>query len=127
MSRVSQFRCRKCNGALRRVHRNLIEKFLYYGVFECLDCRERFFSPRRHQYFFGPAPRCPQCGTRRITKLKRPDHIDPMYYHPMTLLQRLIPGSRLFHCRYCRIQFFDRRALRKESPAESGDAVGQSS
>jgi hypothetical protein len=34
-------------------------------------------------------------------------------------------GGRLFHCRYCRIQFYDRRSLPAERSAAPGDAEKQ--
>jgi hypothetical protein len=54
------------------------------------------------------APRCPRCGTHRLTKLKERDRIDKMETGFLNLLERLMNGQ-LYHCRFCRIQFFDRR------------------
>jgi hypothetical protein len=54
-----------------------------------------------------------------------------MYWGLMSMIQRCT-GGRLYHCRYCRIQFYDRRALaveleRATNPGELAtkeDAVG---
>ena len=48
------------------------------------------------------------CGTYRLTRLATRDRIDPMYKGAMNLAQRIF-GADLYHCRYCRIQFYDMR------------------
>ena len=45
-----------------------------------------------------------------MVKLKVPDKIDPMEHGLMNLVERLFGGT-LYHCCYCRVQFFDRRPL----------------
>lgn len=106
--------CRKCGGEMRRIHRTFREKFLYYGVLECTVCHERVAGVREYRYLLGPSARCHKCGTYRITRLQRPDHIDPMYRDLLSLTQRLFPDKRIYHCRFCRIQFWDRRPLQEE-------------
>jgi hypothetical protein len=56
----------------------------------------------------GEHARCPKCGTYRVTKLRAPDKIDPMVVGPLNVLERL-SGGKLYHCCFCRVQFFDRR------------------
>ncbi|HWB96023.1 MAG TPA: hypothetical protein VG672_04960 [Bryobacteraceae bacterium] len=47
------------------------------------------------------------------------DHIDPMYRSILSWIQRWM-GAPLFHCRYCRIQFYDlRRQLLPEAQANA--------
>ncbi len=46
----------------------------------------------------------------RVTRLKEPDRIDPFQTGFLNLLERMA-GGRLFHCRFCRVQFYDRRPL----------------
>src|ERR1019366_7042065 len=48
--------------------------------------------PRRFRYHFGEHPRCPKCGTLRITKLKHRDQIDPMSGSFLNLLERMCGG-----------------------------------
>lgn len=78
------------------------------AIYACKDCESEEFVPRRYRFHFGPHARCPRCGTFRIVKLKEPDRIDPMYVGFLNLMERL-SGGKLYHCRYCRCQFFDRR------------------
>jgi hypothetical protein len=44
-------------------------------------------------------------------RLKQPDKIDRKHGGFLNLLERIAGGGRLFHCRWCRLQFFDRRRL----------------
>lgn len=78
------------------------------AIYACKDCENEEFVPRRYKFHFGPHARCPRCGTFRIVKLKEPDRIDPMYVGFLNLMERL-SGGKLYHCRYCRCQFYDRR------------------
>jgi hypothetical protein len=68
----------------------------------------------------GKSARCPKCGTFRLVRLKEPDHIDKQHTGLLNFLERLA-GGRLYHCRYCRVQFFDRRRLASEVAAEEAD------
>jgi hypothetical protein len=65
-------------------------------------------APRRYLLHFDGDCRCPRCGTYRISKLKERDKIDKMETGFLNLFERW-RGGKLYHCRYCRIQFFDRR------------------
>jgi hypothetical protein len=96
------------------VHRTFAERFSYMAIYACKECENEEYIPRRFRYHFGPNARCPQCGTFRVVKLKAPDKIDPRYGGVLDLLER-VAGGKLFHCRYCRIQFHDRRRTVTES------------
>jgi hypothetical protein len=58
-----------------------------------------------------------------LRRLAERDHIDHMYRHPLSLLQRLL-GGKLYHCRYCRIQFYD---WRRPAPAPVPDTANVAS
>jgi hypothetical protein len=116
-------KCSQCGGKLRRVHRDFWERFGYLAIYACKECESEEFVPRRYKFHFGPMARCPQCGTFRIVKLKERDKIDPMYSGFLNLLERLA-GGRLFHCRYCRCQFYDRRRIAAENAAPSEKTAG---
>jgi DNA-directed RNA polymerase subunit RPC12/RpoP len=109
--------CTECGGKLKRVHRTFTQRFSLLAVFECADCRQRMSIPRRYQYHLGQDARCPQCGTTRLTRLKTRDGIDPMQSGVLNLWERWSSG-RLFHCCFCRIQFYDRRPLAPRGPVE---------
>jgi hypothetical protein len=81
------------------------------AIYECRSCEREEFVPRRYRYHLGPTCRCPVCGTYRVTRLKQPDKIDRRHGGFLNLLERIASKGRLFHCRWCRLQFFDRRPL----------------
>ena len=101
---------------MRRVHRSFWERFSYMAIYECRTCRQEQHAPRRYRYHFGPSCRCPVCGTYRVAKLKHRDRIDPMHTGFLNMLERVSGRSQLFHCRWCRLQFYDRRPLAPEPP-----------
>ena len=105
-------KCGQCGERLKRVHRTFFERFSYMAIYECRKCHREEFVARRYRYHFGPSCRCPECGTYRVVRLKHPDKIDRKHSGFLNFLERLAGGGRLFHCRWCRLQFFDRRALR---------------
>jgi hypothetical protein len=49
-----------------------------------------------------------------VSRLKQPDKIDRKHGGFLNMLERLAGKGRLFHCRWCRLQFFDRRAIATE-------------
>jgi hypothetical protein len=53
-----------------------------------------------------------------VVKLKHPDRIDRMHTGFLNLVERLAGKGKLFHCRWCRLQFYDRRPL-----AEAGKSA----
>ena len=110
-------KCEQCGGRVRRVHRTFFERFTYMAIYACRGCDAETYYPRRYTYHFGPHCRCPHCGTFRVTRLKAPDKIDRMHTGLLNMIERMASG-RLFHCRYCRIQFFDRRRLASEVAAD---------
>lgn len=129
-------KCGYCGGRrLKRVHRTFFERFSYMAIYECRDCENEEFVPRRYTYHFGENARCPKCGTFRLTKLRSPDKIDKMSSGLLNTVERLAGGS-LYHCCFCRLQFYDRRTMaprttiqpiHEESPPlapiETGDQI----
>jgi hypothetical protein len=111
-------RCSECGERLVRVHRTFSERFRYLAIFECQRCHNLEYSPRAWAMHLGPAARCPRCGTHRLTRLKEPDRIDKLHTGFINLLER-VAGGRLHHCRFCRLQFWDRRPLAGESADDS--------
>jgi DNA-directed RNA polymerase subunit RPC12/RpoP len=98
---------------MRRVHRTLLERVNYLAIYACKQCHTEDNLPRAHELHRGKAARCPKCGTYRLSRLKEPDAIDPMHTGLWNTLEKMA-GGKLFHCRYCRLQFWDRRRLRSE-------------
>jgi len=110
-------KCSQCGGRLRRVHRTLLERFSYMAIYDCKQCHNEERVPRRFRLHFGKAARCPLCGTYRIIRLKERDGIDRMHKGFLHLMERLA-GGQLHHCRFCRVQFYDRRRLAAEVAEE---------
>jgi hypothetical protein len=110
-------KCVQCGQRLRRVHRTVVERIGYMAVYECRTCKREEFAPRRFRYHFGPSCRCPLCGTYRVVRLKQPDKIDRMHGGFLNFLEHLAGRGRLFHCRWCRLQFYDRRGLATHADA----------
>jgi hypothetical protein len=102
--------CTQCGGALRRIHRTFWERFAYLAIYECQDCKGVNCVQRPYRNHFGEWCRCPHCGTLRLSKLRTRDKIDPMYSGLINLAKKL-SGGGLYHCKFCRVQFYDRRKL----------------
>ena len=117
-------KCGQCGGKMRRIHRTFAERFSYMAIYACKECQHEEFVPRRYRYHFGTRARCPRCGTFRVVKLKEPDKIDRRHGGFLNLLERLAGGGRLFHCRYCRIQFYDRRSTATEPDISAAAGTG---
>ena len=114
--------CSDCQGKLRRVHRTVAEKILYAAMFECRQCNARTPEPRWYALYKGDYPRCPRCATFRLTRLATRDKIDPMQKGFVNFALKLV-GSELYHCRYCRLQFYDTRKPIAPEGGEKADAV----
>ncbi len=96
---------------MRRVHRTFWERFSYMAIYECRTCEREEFAPRRYRYHLSDHTRCPVCGSYRVVRLKHPDRIDRMHTGFLNFLERIAGKGQLFHCRWCRLQFYDRRSL----------------
>jgi hypothetical protein len=103
---------------LKRIHRTFLQRFSYMAIYECRDCHEIGNAPRWFKLHLGEFCRCPRCGTFRLSRLRKRDRIDPMHGGFLHLLERMA-GGQLFHCRCCRLQFYDRRGLAPESGPEN--------
>jgi hypothetical protein len=118
--------CKQCGGHLHRIHRTFLERFGYMAIYECRECKDIISVPRHFRYHLGKLPRCHKCGTLRISKLKSRDRIDPIDTGFLNLLERMLGGG-LYHCKFCRLQFYDRRKTPEKLPvqaAEGPDAAG---
>jgi hypothetical protein len=101
-------KCGRCGGKLRRIHRTFFERLSYMAKYRCKECHSLETLPRPYRFHFGGRCRCHRCGTYRISRLKGRDRIDPMESGLLNLCERLA-GGKLYHCKFCRIQFWDRR------------------
>lgn len=69
---------------------------------------------------------CPRCHTQKVSRRIAPDKIDPVIKSLSSVIKGLL-GGRLYHCNYCRIQFYDLRHSMKPQPPKNdspGPAIG---
>lgn len=76
------------------------------AIYKCESCGDRSTHPRGYLWYLARETRCPRCGTAKLKRLAAPDGIDRMIWNLVRPFRFLFP-VRLYHCRYCRIQFYD--------------------
>ena len=52
---------------------------------------------------------CPHCKTTRLKVLKKLDKIEKLYGNALMNRIRARRGDTIYHCVYCRLQFYDPR------------------
>ena len=103
--------CAKCGQPVWRVRRSIWQRIRYAAIYKCRACQAEERTPRAYQHHFGPYVRCPRCGTVKVSRLQHRDKIDRMHWGLLPLIELIVSGGQLFHCRFCRRQFYDRREL----------------
>lgn len=106
--------CPVCGDELRRTKRSLRERIRYSAVYSCRYCQHREYISRLDVLKVSRHARCPECQNSSLHVLKRRDYIDRYNRNPFRLLQKLM-GAHLYHCGFCRLQFYDLRALQSRS------------
>jgi len=106
-----------------RVHRTMVEKFVWSDMYQCSGCRRRVGTYHRSLYaysrfLFSRYSRCIRCGSEAVQRLKKRDKVDGFSQHPLALVQALT-GAPINRCSPCRLQFFD---WRKPRPGASPDS-----
>src|SRR3954454_4271301 len=56
--------------------------------------------------------RCPHCRTARLRVLTKLDRIETLYGNSLMNRIRARRGDTIYHCVYCRLQFYDARKPR---------------
>lgn len=100
-----------------RVHRNLLERWLWADMYECPGCKRRKGSYHRYLYahwcfLFSRHAHCIRCGSAAVQRLKKRDKVDGFSQNPLALMQALV-GAPVNRCSPCRLQFFDWRKPRE--------------
>lgn len=54
--------------------------------------------------------RCPECSNTALRVLPCRDHVERLFRHPLSYLQKFLKAP-LLYCPFCRLQFYDRRPL----------------
>lgn len=118
-------RCLNCGESLVRTHRKLWEKLIYDLVFKCRACGLRVGEKYHFFLNFGPDARCPRCGTTQLDKRNTRDKIDKLIKTPTSMVHALL-GGYLYHCVFCRIQFYDvRKRARRTTPKATAVSTGE--
>ena len=110
-------RCLRCGEGLTRSRRNISEKLYYSLVFKCRSCGLRVGEKHNFLNYFARHTRCPRCGTAEVEKRTTRDRIDKVLKTPISLVQAMLGGT-LYHCVFCRIQFYDLRSRPPKSSSE---------
>lgn len=112
--------CPDCGTQLSRVHRSRVEKLLFSNVFRCERCARRLRRAHRviHvdvTFYLSTYTRCIRCATPDVRRSARLDRVDSISRHPLSVVQRLF-GAPINRCFSCRVQYFDWRPVRTQSP-----------
>jgi hypothetical protein len=110
--------CPKCGGRLTRRHRKWYQRFVYQQVMQCRKCGIEAQTPREFTLKPTALVQCPRCHTHKVSRRIAPDKIDPVIKSFSSVLQGLL-GGRLYHCNFCRIQFYDLRHAMKNRPTKT--------
>jgi len=100
--------CKDCGGELRRSKRSALERLRYSEAYRCKDCGSRSRVSIRFRIRDFRYTKCPKCQCHDLTILKKVDKIDTMRKSTFSLLNRFL-GGNLYHCWFCRLQFYDLR------------------
>ena len=108
---------------MTHVHRKRWQKPIFSDAFECPKCRAKLYRYKRPfslfyrqlSFIFSRYAVCARCGSGQIRQLEKPDRLDPFTKTPLALLQRLL-GAPIRKCSPCRLQYYDWRPIRPQSP-----------
>ncbi len=110
--------CDKCGGRMTRRHRKWYQRFMYKQVLQCRKCGIDSQVPREFTLKPTAIVQCPRCHTQKVSRRIAPDKIDPVIKSFSSVVQGLL-GGRLYHCNFCRIQFYDLRHTKRASPSRN--------
>lgn len=116
--------CPKCGEKISRTHRSFWEKPIYSIVFCCRSCNYRVGAKQDFFRQFSWNTLCPRCGNMDVEKRKTRDKIDKLIHSPLSVLNSLL-GGKLYHCVFCRIQYYDIRS-RLPKPVRSRTEIKES-
>jgi hypothetical protein len=104
------------------VSRGLWQRLAYRKIYLCPCGNSRTVEPRP---LYSAVARCPKCSGTQLRRRSKRDGIDPLLRNPFRMAQMLLGGT-LYHCEYCRIQFYDLRSRLRdpEPPKELSETSG---
>jgi uncharacterized paraquat-inducible protein A len=108
---------------MTRSHRRGIERLIFAQAFRCSSCNAR----QRRTYFdasFDEFANCPRCGNSAPDRRSRRDKVDSMLHSPIRMIHWALGGT-LYHCVFCRLQFYDVRGLKPLRKATEPDSASK--
>ena len=106
--------CRECGASLRRAKRRSSERFWHLEAYRCQGCSARYYVTLGSRLKLARWAKSPRCRFQGVRARRRVDNIDRKRGGIFNLLHRML-GGQLYHCWFCRLQFYDLRP-RKENP-----------
>ncbi len=107
------------------MRRTFLEKLATSHVYECRDCELRQSSGSLFLIDRSCHANCPSCGNLYVTLRQSPDMIDAMYKSFTNSFNRML-GGKLYKCRHCRLQFYDRRPLCSDAGQQTANKIAPS-
>ena len=106
--------CRECGAGLRRSKRRFLDRLRYLEAYRCTGCGARYNVTLSSRLALARYAKCPKCRYQDITPMKRIDKIDKMRGGIFNMIHRVF-GGKLYHCWFCRLQFYDLRPRKKNT------------
>jgi predicted RNA-binding Zn-ribbon protein involved in translation (DUF1610 family) len=99
--------CPVCAGLGKRRSRTFVQRIFNRAKLRCTSCGAVWYWRR---YLLQEHTLCPECGTSRLSKLRKYDKIDRKN---SSFFRRFLAifGAPIYHCTFCRLQFRDYRQL----------------
>src|SRR5271165_5311403 len=101
------FICPVCASMGKRRPRTFLERVFTRAKLKCPACGKVWYWRR---VLFQKHTCCPECGTSRLSRRSKYDHIDRK---SESFLRRALGlfGAPIYHCTFCRLQFRDYHSL----------------
>jgi hypothetical protein len=109
---------------MTRSHRRGPEKLIFSHTFRCKECGYRLKETYLHTGFSAKYACCPRCSNPAPDQRSRPDKVDSMLHSPIRFAHWLFRGN-LYHCVFCRLQFYDIRGLNPNSKRNTVPAANK--
>lgn len=98
---------------MARSHRHGLEKTIFSQAYRCKECGNRACLTYLRTGIFDKYVSCPRCGNPAPDRRSRRDKVDAMLHTPLRMLHKLF-GGKIYHCVFCRLQFYDVREVRSK-------------
>ena len=121
-------KCNACGGHTEKVRRVGIERVIFRSAYRCQRCKRRFryvnaWWLSTWRFIFSRYSVCVKCGTRHVHHLYKRDPILDLSKNPLSLIQVLFFARRK-QCPYCRLQYYDLRAIEPVKVAHTQENQG---